>query len=80
MPKPSKTNRVIGDNIFRLRTQQKLTQDGLALLIGIKCTNGGSLISRMESGTNGDPSLKKLRSLAKALDTTVDALLSKHTT
>lgn len=79
MPAKSPNNKVIGENILRLRTSQGLTQNDLAALIGVKCRGGGALISRIEGGYPGDPSLKKLRSLAKALGVTVDDILAKHT-
>lgn len=79
MPEQTKTNKIIGDNILRLRSDKKMTQDDLAKKIGIRCKGGGALISRMEAGINGDPSLKKLRALANALDCSVSQLLAKYT-
>ncbi len=78
MPAKKKTANVIGENIYRLRTKLGLTQNALAKLIGLKCKGGGCLISRMEGGGNGDPSLKKLRSLAQVLGVSVDDILTKQ--
>lgn len=61
----------IGKKIYDRRTQLKMSQVALANKLGI--TSGA--VSKWEKG-NGDPSLEMITKVAKALDVTVDYLVT----
>ena len=62
----------IGSNIKKRRFELRMTQQDLANVLGYKTR---STIAKIESGEN-DVTQKKLYKFAKALDTTVEALIN----
>lgn len=66
--------KIIGDNIYKYRTESGLTQEELAEKAGI----GASFVARIESGQK-IMSVPVLYGLAKALHVSVDMLLSEKT-
>lgn len=64
---------MLGDKVKNLRKQKKLTQQELAKIVGLS----QSTIGMIESNRQG-ASKETLIKLAKALDTTVDYLLSEE--
>lgn len=66
--------RVFGRNIYRLRTEQKLSQNELARRCGYESDNSRSTISKIEKGIN-DVSASQLKQIAAALDVTVTELI-----
>lgn len=63
----------IGETILKLRKERKLTQEELALMIGISA----GAVSKWENG-NSMPDISILAPLARALNTSIDTLLSFH--
>lgn len=63
----------IGETILKLRKERKLTQEELALMIGISA----GAVSKWENG-NSMPDISILAPLARDLNTTIDTLLSFH--
>ncbi|WP_346961523.1 helix-turn-helix domain-containing protein [Clostridium sp.] len=61
----------IGETILRLRKEKKITQEQLASMIGISA----GAVSKWETG-NSTPDISLLSPLARALDTSLDILLS----
>lgn len=61
----------IGETILRLRKEKNITQEQLAVMVGV--TSGA--VSKWETG-NSVPDITLLSPLARALDTTLDTLLS----
>ncbi|WP_346870856.1 helix-turn-helix transcriptional regulator [Clostridium sp. UBA5119] len=61
----------IGETILRLRKEKKITQEQLASMIGISA----GAVSKWETG-NSTPDISLLAPLARALDTSLDILLS----
>ena len=64
----------IGERIKYLRDKRRFTQIELATRSGVP----QSLISRLESGSRGNPSADVLRGLATALGCTTDYLIGMH--
>jgi transcriptional regulator with XRE-family HTH domain len=62
----------IGQTVRRLRTNRQMTQQALAMAAGLSV----SVVSQLEQGSNNDPRMSTLKALAKALDVTVDELVS----
>ncbi len=65
-------NKNLANNIIRLRKQKSLSQEKLARLSDV----ANNTIIKMESGENDNPTLETLRKVAKALDVSVDKLIS----
>jgi len=65
-------NKNLANNIIRLRKQKGLSQEKLARLSDV----ANNTIIKMESGENDNPTLGTLRKVAKALDVSVDKLIS----
>ncbi len=65
-------NKNLANNIMRLRKQKGLSQERLARLSDV----ANNTIIKMESGENDNPTLETLRKVAKALDVSVDELIS----
>ena len=61
----------IGQTILRLRKEKKITQEQLASMIGISA----GAVSKWETG-NCTPDISLISPLARALDTSLDILLS----
>ena len=61
----------IGDKILKLRKENNITQEQLANMVGV--TAGA--VSKWENG-NSTPDITLLAPLARALDTSLDVLLS----
>ncbi|GAA0773102.1 helix-turn-helix domain-containing protein [Clostridium subterminale] len=61
----------VGETILRLRKEKKITQEQLASMIGISA----GAVSKWETG-NSTPDISLLAPLARALDTSLDILLS----
>ncbi|MCR1898598.1 helix-turn-helix domain-containing protein [Irregularibacter muris] len=63
----------IGDTILRLRKEKDLTQEQLANMVGVSA----GAVSKWENG-NSTPDIALLSPLARALNTSLDVLLSFH--
>ena len=63
---------MLGENIKRFRQKRKLTQDKLARLADIPYTT----ITKIETGVIKQPSVQAVAKIAKALDVSVDKLIS----
>lgn len=61
----------IGETILRLRKKKKITQEQLAFMVGVSA----GAVSKWENG-NSMPDISLLASLARALNTSLDNLLS----
>jgi len=68
---------IIGDNIREAREALNLTQLALAHRIGYRGEDAGAHICRLEAGQH-EPRVKTLHRLAKALKTSVSALLKSR--
>ena len=66
----------LGQNIRRIRTNLKMSQEQLANLCGHTNDNARSWISKIESGTN-DPPASDLKLIAKALGVTCIELMKE---
>lgn len=66
----------LGQNIRRIRTDLKMSQEQLANLCGHTNDNARSWISKIESGTN-DPPASDLKLIAKALGVTCLELMKE---
>lgn len=66
----------LGQNIRRIRTDLKMSQEQLANLCGHTNDNARSWISKIESGTN-DPPASDLKLIAKALGVTCIELMKE---
>ena len=64
----------LGQNIKRIRTELKMSQEQLANLCGHTNNHARSWVSKIESGTN-DPPASELKLIAKALGVTCVELL-----
>ncbi|MBS5824637.1 MAG: helix-turn-helix domain-containing protein [Clostridium argentinense] len=62
---------MLGENIKRIRENKKLGLNETARKAGIS----GSYLSDIEKGKKQNPSMDTLKSISKALDTTIDELL-----
>jgi transcriptional regulator with XRE-family HTH domain len=62
----------IAENVKRLRKAAGMTQQQLAVAAGLAVSH----VAQIEQGINADPRGSTLQALARALDTTVDALLA----
>jgi transcriptional regulator with XRE-family HTH domain len=63
---------MLGKNIKRIRQTRNLTQDKLARLADIPYTT----ITKIETGVIKQPSVQAVAKIAKALDVSVDKLIS----
>lgn len=63
---------MLGTNIKQLRKQKGLTQKALAKLSSVSY----STLTKIETGVIASPRLEQLQKIAKALDVTVDNLIS----
>jgi len=61
----------IGKNIKKYRAKKGLSQDKLAKLADVTYTT----LVKIESGANENPTIKTLKSIADALELSVDSLL-----
>ena len=68
----SKQEYPLGKNLKKLRDKKGLSQDRLAKLADI----ANNTIIKIEQGENVNPRLDTLRKIAKALDVSVDELIS----
>ncbi len=68
----SKQEYPLGKNLKKLRYKKGLSQDRLAKLADI----ANNTIIKIEQGENVNPRLDTLRKIAKALDVSVDELIS----
>jgi transcriptional regulator with XRE-family HTH domain len=64
---------MLSENVKKIRKQRQLSQDKLAKLAGITLTT----LVKIESGANDNPTLKTLKSLADALQVTVNDLIEE---
>jgi transcriptional regulator with XRE-family HTH domain len=64
----------IGEKVYRLRTERKLTQQELADRAGVSQT----IISRLERKDRTNVNADVLKGLAKALGCTTDYLVGMH--
>jgi len=62
---------MLSENVKKIRKQRELSQDKLAKLAGITLTT----LVKIEAGANDNPTLKTLKSLANALEVTVNDLI-----
>ena len=62
---------MLAENVKRIRTQKGLSQDKLSKLAGVTLTT----LVKIESGANDNPKIKTLKSIAAALEVTVNDLL-----
>ncbi len=62
----------IADNIRKARKKQGLSQDKPAREAGVAYNT----VVKIESGENKNPTIETLRSIAKALDVSVDDLIN----
>ena len=62
---------MLSENVKKIRKQRELSQDKLAKLADITLTT----LVKIESGANDNPTLKTLKSLANALEVTVNDLI-----
>ena len=62
---------MLSENVKKIRKQRELSQDKLAKLAGITLTT----LVKIEAGANDNPTLKTLKSLADALEVTVNDLI-----
>ncbi|MEA3249139.1 MAG: helix-turn-helix transcriptional regulator [Patescibacteria group bacterium] len=62
----------IADNIRKARKKKGLSQDKLAH----KADVAHNTVVKIESGENQNPTIETLRSIARALDITVDELIN----
>jgi transcriptional regulator with XRE-family HTH domain len=69
--------KVLGQNIYRLRTEQKMSQTELAKRCGYEANNSRSTISKIEKGIN-DVGAAQLQKIAQSLGVSV-AELTKDT-
>ncbi len=65
-------NQNLANNIKRLREAKGLSQEKLARLADV----ANNTLIKMESGENKNPTLETLKKVAKALDISVDELIS----
>lgn len=75
MPDPSSTARTLGQNIRRARMAAGLTQLALAQALGYKSKGAAAQVCKLENG-HQEPGLRKIRSLATALEIKMTDLLS----
>jgi len=66
------SEKTISENIKRLRNKLGLTQDDLAKKADIKYTT----LMNVESGTVNKPSVQTMAKIAKALDVSIEDLIS----
>ena len=64
---------MLADSVKRLRKERGLSQDQLARKADITYTT----LAKIESGVNQNPTIKTLQGIAKALDVTLDELVSE---
>ena len=64
---------MLADSVKRLRKERGLSQDQLARKADITYTT----LAKIESGANQNPTIKTLQGIAKALDVTLDELVSE---
>lgn len=62
----------IGQKIKQLRNEKGWSQDELARQAGVPFTT----VTKIETGVIKNPSIEKMAKIAKALDVTVDILIS----
>lgn len=65
-------NQNLSNNIKKLRKAKGLSQEKLARLADV----ANNTLIKMESGENNNPTLETLKRVAKALDVSVDNLIS----
>jgi transcriptional regulator with XRE-family HTH domain len=63
----------IGEAVNKLRNEQELTQEELAIKAGISYTS----LVKIERGQVKNPTIKTLSKIAEALGVSVDEILSK---
>ncbi len=66
-------NQNLANNIKKLREAKGLSQEKLARLADV----ANNTLIKMESGENQNPTLDTLKKVAKALDVSVDDLITK---
>lgn len=66
------SNQNLAKNITRLRKSKELSQEKLARLADV----ANNTLIKMESGENQNPTLDTLKKVAKALEVSVDELIS----
>ena len=66
------TSQNLSNNIKRLREAKGLSQEKLARLADV----ANNTLIKMESGENKNPTLETLKKVAKALEVSVDELIS----
>lgn len=64
---------MLADSVKRFRKERGLSQDQLARKADITYTT----LAKIESGANQNPTMKTLQGIAKALDVTLDELVSE---
>ena len=64
---------MLADNVKRIRNQRGISQDKLAKLADITVTT----LVKIESGANQNPTMRTLQGIAKALEVTLDELVSE---
>ena len=62
---------MLSDNIKKIRKKKGLSQDKLAKLADVTHTT----LIKIESGANGNPTIKTLMKIANALEVSIDELL-----
>jgi transcriptional regulator with XRE-family HTH domain len=62
---------MLAENVKRIRTQKGVSQDKLSKLAGVTLTT----LVKIEAGANDNPKIKTLKSIADALEVTVDELI-----
>ena len=65
---------MIAEEVKRLRTKKKLSQEKLPRLADISYNT----VVKIESGSTPNPGVKTLSKIAKALDVSVDKLISEE--
>lgn len=63
---------IIADNVRKARKKAGLSQDKLAREAGVAYNT----VVKIESGENKNPTIETLRSIAKALNVSVDEIIS----
>ncbi|MDD4901078.1 MAG: helix-turn-helix transcriptional regulator [Patescibacteria group bacterium] len=66
------SGKIISENIKKMRAKLGLTQDDLAKKADIKYTT----LMKVESGTVNKPSVQTMAKIAKALDVSIENLIS----
>ncbi len=65
---------MLAQNIRKLRTKRKLSQEQLAVKAGITC----STLAKIESGVNKNPTIRTLSKIADVFNVKIDYLVGRN--